>query len=292
MPVPGVNASRPVRALWFGMRCEFTRQALIGATAAGSPIVPVAVVLPRGPRPRAAGWPEPPFDRWLRERGIAIVEIDHLKGDDLDAVRDAIAKLGPVLGVGACFPARVPASLRDALTHGVLNIHPSLLPALRGPEPVFHAYRLGLEETGVTVHLMDHGWDSGPVLAQERVPIPASGTAAAFEARLANLGGALLAEIAPAWRAGKLAPVAQAAGDATWAPEPDEDARTISPALTVLKAARFLEACGPLLATDAGTGERVLVTHALGTESHGYRDIRGDRRVVRIACIDGMMDAI
>jgi methionyl-tRNA formyltransferase len=137
MPVTRSNTTRPVRALWFGMRCEFTRQALIGAAAQGSSIDPIAIVIPRGPRPRAAGWPEPPFDRWLRERGIQIIEVDRPGEDDLGAVRETIAATEPVLGVGACFPYKVPAGLRGAFLHGVLNIHPSLLPALRGPEPVF-----------------------------------------------------------------------------------------------------------------------------------------------------------
>src|SRR5699024_615138 len=129
--------------LWLGMRCGFTRAAIEGALAAGG-IEIAAVVLPLGPKPRGTGWPEPPFDRWLRDLGAEIVEVDRLAGDGLAATLATIRERNPALGVGACLPWKVPAAVRDALPGGVLNIHPALLPALRGPEPVFHAYRLGL----------------------------------------------------------------------------------------------------------------------------------------------------
>lgn len=53
----------------------------------------------------------------------------------------------------------------------IVNVHPSLLPAFPGTRAVADALAAGVAETGVTVHLVDEGVDSGPILAQERVPI-------------------------------------------------------------------------------------------------------------------------
>jgi len=53
----------------------------------------------------------------------------------------------------------------------VVNVHPSLLPAFPGTRPLEDALAAGVTETGVTVHLVDEGVDSGPILAQERVPV-------------------------------------------------------------------------------------------------------------------------
>lgn len=53
----------------------------------------------------------------------------------------------------------------------VVNVHPSLLPAFPGARPLEQALAAGARETGVTVHLVDEGVDSGPILAQEPVPI-------------------------------------------------------------------------------------------------------------------------
>jgi phosphoribosylglycinamide formyltransferase 1 len=59
----------------------------------------------------------------------------------------------------ACFPKRV------------VNIHPSLLPAFPGTRPIEDALEAKATETGVTVHFVDEGVDSGPIIAQERLAI-------------------------------------------------------------------------------------------------------------------------
>lgn len=263
------------------MRCDFTRAAIEGALESGG-IDVVAVVLPCGPKPLGAGWPAPPLDRWLRELGAEVIEVDRLAGDDLAAIRETIRDRDIALGVGACLPWKVPAVVRDAIPGGVLNIHPSLLPALRGPEPVFHAYRLGLVETGVTVHLMDAGWDTGPVLARERVAIPEAGRAEAFETELARRGGRMLAEVAPAWLDGTVSPAPQDHARASWAPVPSDADRVIPETLTVAQVTRFLAACGPLLARD-DRGALVPVTAPLGGEPRAP----GDREVICLRLRDG-----
>lgn len=55
--------------------------------------------------------------------------------------------------------------------HRVVNVHPSLLPAFPGAHAVADALAAGATETGVTVHEVDEGLDSGPILAQEPVPV-------------------------------------------------------------------------------------------------------------------------
>jgi phosphoribosylglycinamide formyltransferase-1 len=73
----------------------------------------------------------------------------------------------------------------------VINVHPSLLPAFPGTRAVEDALAAGIWETGVTVHYVDEGIDTGPVIAQERVPVFPGDTAErllervhAFEHRL------------------------------------------------------------------------------------------------------------
>jgi len=53
----------------------------------------------------------------------------------------------------------------------IVNVHPSLLPAFPGAHPIDDALDAGARETGVTVHLVDEGVDTGPVLRQEAVPV-------------------------------------------------------------------------------------------------------------------------
>jgi phosphoribosylglycinamide formyltransferase 1 len=53
----------------------------------------------------------------------------------------------------------------------IVNVHPSLLPAFPGAHAIADALAAGAETTGVTVHVVDEGLDSGPVIAQEAVPV-------------------------------------------------------------------------------------------------------------------------
>jgi len=66
----------------------------------------------------------------------------------------------------------------------IVNIHPSLLPAFPGTTPIEDALAAEAAETGVTVHWVDEGVDSGLVIAQERVAIAEGDTAAALRERL------------------------------------------------------------------------------------------------------------
>jgi phosphoribosylglycinamide formyltransferase 1 len=66
----------------------------------------------------------------------------------------------------------------------IVNIHPSLLPAFPGTTPIEDALAARAAETGVTVHWVDEGVDSGPVIAQERVDIEQGDTATALRERL------------------------------------------------------------------------------------------------------------
>ena len=72
----------------------------------------------------------------------------------------------------ACFSRKLPASVLRLPRLGCLNVHPSLLPAHRGPDPLFWIYHDGDETGGVTIHLMDEGFDTGPIVLRETVPCP------------------------------------------------------------------------------------------------------------------------
>ena len=69
----------------------------------------------------------------------------------------------------------------------IVNVHPALLPAFPGLTPVNDALAAGATETGVTVHWVDEGVDTGPVIAQERVPIEPGETHDALRERLREI---------------------------------------------------------------------------------------------------------
>ena len=73
----------------------------------------------------------------------------------------------------------------------IVNVHPSLLPAFPGANPIEEALAAGVETTGVTVHLVDEGVDTGPILVQEPVPVEPRAT---LEERLHAVEHRLLPE--------------------------------------------------------------------------------------------------
>jgi len=74
--------------------------------------------------------------------------------------------------------------LLDAYPGRILNIHPALLPAFPGLEAWKQALAAGVAETGCTVHFVDAGMDTGPVILQERVPVLPGDTPESLHARI------------------------------------------------------------------------------------------------------------
>ncbi|WP_373895310.1 phosphoribosylglycinamide formyltransferase [Virgibacillus natechei] len=78
-------------------------------------------------------------------------------------------------------------TLLQAFVGKIINIHPSLLPAFPGKDAIEQAYYKGVEKTGVTVHYIDEGIDTGPIIAQESVDIFPNDTVEELRARLQQL---------------------------------------------------------------------------------------------------------
>lgn len=110
----------------------------------------------------------------------------------------------------ASFGQILPKRLIELPKHGTLNVHPSLLPRLRGASPIRSAILLDEKTTGVSIMLMDDKMDHGPLIAQKKItvePWPPHGKA--LDDKLAREGGKLLAQVLPLWLGGKLQPQEQ-----------------------------------------------------------------------------------
>ena len=129
---------------------------------------------------------------------------------------ERLANLRPEVIVVAAFGLLLPQSILDIPPLGCVNIHPSLLPKHRGPSPVAAAILAGDEITGVSIMLLDKGMDTGPLLAQQQVPVSLEDTTGSLTAKLAQLGGQLLMQTLPIWLEGKLTPQPQDNGKATY----------------------------------------------------------------------------
>ncbi len=129
---------------------------------------------------------------------------------------EKLASINPDLIVTASYGQILKRQHLEIPEKGILNVHASLLPELRGPTPVQTALIQGKSKTGVTIMLTELGIDSGPVLSQKSVEIMETDTAASLEKRLSYLGAELLINTIPEYISGNIEPVKQNHQKATY----------------------------------------------------------------------------
>jgi len=178
----------------------------------------VVMVVTRVPRPAGRGGElrPTPVAEAARRLGLPLAAVETVKeGPGLEALQRAQPDVLAVVAYGEILPPRVLEIPRVA----PVNVHFSLLPALRGADPVRRAILEGVGVTGVTTIRMDQGMDTGPILLQLEERIADGEDAGSLGDRLALLGGRLLVETLDGLEAGTLAPRAQDDDRATTAPK-------------------------------------------------------------------------
>lgn len=110
----------------------------------------------------------------------------------------------PDLVVLAGFMKVLPAGFVSALSPNIINLHPSLLPAFPGAHAVRDALSAGASTTGATVHIVDAGVDTGPVLAQREIAVPAGITEPDLHEQIKTIERSLIVEVVSQIAEGKL----------------------------------------------------------------------------------------
>jgi phosphoribosylglycinamide formyltransferase-1 len=155
-------------------------QALLDAAV--EPDYPARVVAVGADRPGIAG-----LDRAGRRDipAFTVRVADHVDRAAWDAALvKAVAEHRPDLVVSAGFMKILGPAFRDAVGCPMINTHPALLPAFPGIRPVADALAYGVKVTGATVHLVDDGVDTGPVLAQQPVDVQPGDTVESLHERI------------------------------------------------------------------------------------------------------------
>jgi phosphoribosylglycinamide formyltransferase-1 len=114
------------------------------------------------------------------------------------ALTEAVAAFEPDLVVTAGFMKILGPAFLDRFGGRIINTHPALLPSFPGAHAVPDALAYGVKVTGSTVHLVDGGVDTGPVLAQEAVPVLEDDDVASLHERIKVVERRLLAEVVAA----------------------------------------------------------------------------------------------
>ena len=211
-----------MRVLFWGTP-EFATPPLRALLGEGFDVVGV-VTQPDRPQGRSRSALVPsPVKRIALEEGLPVLQPERPRGEEFEAAMQA---LQPELSVVVAYGHILPKRVIDLPTRGTLNIHASLLPALRGAAPIQAAIREGHRETGVSIMRMVPALDAGPVLVAMPTPIVDHETYGELQVRLAELGALALVEALARIAVGAATETPQDDARATYAPKVErEDAR-------------------------------------------------------------------
>lgn len=177
-------------------------------------MIPAVVVTnPDRPAGRGMELAPTPVKVWAQERGVEVYQPETLR--DPNAIPNLAAAQWDLFVVFA-YGLIMPKWLIELPKYGTINLHPSVLPKLRGASPIRTSILEGMKDAGVSIMFMDEKMDHGPILAQQRVEeglfIPGS----ELDQRLAREGGELLYDVILRLLNGTITPREQDHAQATY----------------------------------------------------------------------------
>jgi methionyl-tRNA formyltransferase len=131
-------------------------------------------------------------------------------------IKDELARYEARVGVLVAYGKIIPQDIIDLFPHGIINIHPSLLPLHRGPTPIESAILQGDNKTGVSIMQLVKDMDAGPVYTQRELPLTGAEAKQELADTLLRMGGDALLEALPDILNNALRPVAQNDSKATY----------------------------------------------------------------------------
>jgi methionyl-tRNA formyltransferase len=156
----------------------------------------IIVTAPDRKQGRGLGLSPSPAAALAQKHGIETIKPERFDDDFFDSLRSKKCDVFIACDYGALLPKK----LLDIPEKGTLNMHPSLLPRLRGPSPIRSAILNDEKKVGVSIMLLDEKMDHGPVVAQKEIALPFwPPHGAQLDELLSHEGGKLLARILPLW---------------------------------------------------------------------------------------------
>ncbi len=192
----------------------------------------------------------------------------HIQTEDVNTLPLTEVFAPADIGVVAAFGQKIGRPVLDAVRHGCINIHASLLPKYRGAAPIQWAVINGDETTGVTVFQLNERFDAGPIWGQRSTPIGETETADELHDRLAVLGAGLIVDTLHQVETGTVRPIEQDLAQATRAPKLSKADGTVDWSQSARRIVRRIHglwswpAAAGMLVSRSGKQERVLLARA------------------------------
>jgi len=207
-----------LRVLFWGTP-EFATPALRALLGEGFDVVGV-VTQPDRPAGRGRQVQPPPVKQAAREEHIAVLQPEKPRGEEFLA---ELREMEPDVSVVVAYGHILPREVIDLPRLGTINIHASLLPALRGAAPIQAAIREGHSQTGVSIMRLVQRLDAGPVILQLATPITPDQTYGELALILSELGATAVIEALALMELGRAREQEQDESRATYAGKIDRD---------------------------------------------------------------------
>lgn len=149
------------------------------------------VTKPDRPKGRGGRTYPTPVKQIALENGIPVIETSRIR--DEESIKK-VKELDPDLIAVVSFGQIIPSELLYYAKYGCINLHPSLLPRYRGPAPIQRALMAGETRTGVSTMFLDEGLDTGDIIMQQEITIPADYDYGRLEQILAQAGALLMVD--------------------------------------------------------------------------------------------------
>jgi methionyl-tRNA formyltransferase len=202
-----------MRSIFMGSP-EFALPAL--AALAGLSEVAGVVTQPDRPAGRGRTLVPPPVKVLAQKLGLAVIQPERMRSPE---AMDRLRSWKPDVIVVAAFGKILRPEVLSLPPLGCLNLHASLLPRHRGAAPIPAAILSGDTETGITLMKMDEGLDTGPILAQKKIPVLPGDNTESLGRSLAALAAETLQTFFPVYIREELGAVPQDGSNATYAPQ-------------------------------------------------------------------------
>lgn len=244
-------SSKPLRVVFMGTPAFSvpTLEALLA-----DPAFEVLGVLTQPDKPAGRGQQLTPPAVKVRAlaAGLPVLQPKRLRTDEetltwlkTQQAQAADAKGGIDYFVTVAFGQILSQEVLDIPQFGTVNVHASLLPAFRGPNPIQQAILQGLSETGITTMLTDIGVDTGDMLLVEKLSIGENETTGELAIRMAQAGGPLLTRTLKEHAAGSLTPTPQPHEKASHAPKCEKHQAAIDWTLSAQEIHNCIRAFNP-----------------------------------------------
>ncbi|MDP1634564.1 MAG: methionyl-tRNA formyltransferase, partial [Gallionellaceae bacterium] len=231
-----------------------------------------------------------PVKQLAQQHGVPVLQPATLKSEQ---VQQEIAALNADVMVVAAYGLILPKAVLQLPRYGCLNIHASLLPRWRGAAPIQRAILAGDSETGITIMQMDEGLDTGDMLLKKSCPISADDTAGTLHDKLAELGAQGIVEALREHENGKLHPVKQDSGNATYAAKLNKGEAQVDWTKSATELERNVRGYFPFPVVSTQSGEtpiRILKASAgEGKPATPGTVLAIDKDAIHVACGNGVL---